>query len=121
MVRILHLEDNSDDAFLIATLLRKAGIKNEIVVAPDQRAFSAALDLADIGLVLSDNCILGFDAIAALKEARTLRPGIPFICISGSNDPERIHRIRAAGVDAVVSKENSDEIIAAVKRACGNR
>lgn len=112
--QILHLEDSIDDGVLIERALRKAGLNARFVLATSPLEFVSALQTQTFDLILSDNGVLGLDAAMALQEARKALPNVPFICVTGSRDPSRISAALAAGVTAVVSKEEPAALIAAL-------
>lgn len=113
--RILHLEDSSDDAFLIERILARTGLRPEVVVASTPVAYRAALSESKFDLVLSDSSVLGIDVLEALQEARRLYPTIPFICVSGSIDPRTRDAALAAGATAFVCKDSPSDIVSAVR------
>src|SRR5437016_3118712 len=98
--RVLVVEDDSDYAFLLATLLRREGYT--AVIAQDglhalQRIFTEQPDLIvlDLHLPLLD----GYDV---LEELRAHQPETAVIVVSGA--PDAKSRARAAGATAVLTK-----------------
>lgn len=115
MIEILHLEDNPDDALLLERALKKAGLKAQFVVAPSPLEYITALQSRRFSLILSDNGVLGLDAAAAVQQARKAFPAIPFICVTGSRDPEAAAGVLAAGADTIVCKDDTENIISALR------
>jgi signal transduction histidine kinase/DNA-binding NarL/FixJ family response regulator len=82
-LRILHLEDNADDADLVRLSLARAGLNCDILPVNSGAAFLAALERPDFDVILSDSGVPGYDGREALAAARTRCPGVPFIIVSG--------------------------------------
>jgi len=78
-VRILHLEDDPDDAELISLRLRKEGLACEMTRVETRAAFQSALEGSRFDLVLADYRLPGFEGTSALKIVRDKFPGLPFI------------------------------------------
>ena len=83
-MKLLHLEDNNNDAELVENVLRKAWPACKIKRAETRKDFLAALDRGEFDLILSDFALPGFDGISALKIARVKSPDVPFIFVSGT-------------------------------------
>lgn len=99
-VHILVVEDDTDYAFLLATLLRHEGYA--AVIAQDgvqalRRIFTELPDLMvlDLHLPLLDGCDV-------LEELRAHYPETPVIVVSGMPDAKT--RAMAAGATAVLTK-----------------
>src|SRR2546430_226309 len=76
-LRILHLEDNSNDAELIRALLEAEGFNVAVSRVSTQEGFSALIDQGIFDLILSDFTLPSFDGKSALKLARQVSPKIP--------------------------------------------
>jgi signal transduction histidine kinase len=81
-LRLLHLEDNGDDAELVRATLARDGVDCDILAVDSGAAFQAALQQSHFDAVLSDSSVLGYDGSEALSAAREHFPGIPFIVVS---------------------------------------
>jgi signal transduction histidine kinase/CheY-like chemotaxis protein len=81
-LRLLHLEDNGDDAELVRATLARDGVDCDILAVDSGAAFQAALQQSHFDAVLSDSSVLGYDGSEALSAARERFPGIPFIVVS---------------------------------------
>lgn len=104
-LRILHLEDNPDDAGLVQQALALPET-TPILTRVDSRAgFAAALSKGEFDLVLSDSSLPGLDGQQALTLVREQRPDTPFIFVSGSADPRWVQQSYHLGAFDVVSKE----------------
>jgi signal transduction histidine kinase/DNA-binding NarL/FixJ family response regulator len=114
MSRILHLEDDENDAYLIGQRLKRAGIGCDIVVVNDCDTFRREVSSGSYSLVLSDCGLPGMTAREALDISREACPDLPFVCLSGAPyaDPD----MELAGVDDFILKSNPERLIAVVRR-----
>ncbi|MGH9748456.1 MAG: response regulator, partial [Candidatus Polarisedimenticolia bacterium] len=69
-LRLLHVEDDADDAILIGRALEEAGYAVAPVRVDTPEGMAAALDKGDFDLVISDHRMPRFDAPAALRILR---------------------------------------------------
>ena len=83
-LRILHLEDDPDDAALVQSILEAGGITCAITCVQSHDDFVAALTQGGIDLILSDYTLPAFDGMSALKIAQIKWPAIPLIFVSGT-------------------------------------
>jgi CheY-like chemotaxis protein len=104
MIRILYVEDNEDNVYMLSQRLRKHGF--EVIVASDgQQGVEMAyrekpdLILMDLGLPSLD----GWSAARLLKEAPDTHP-IPIIALSAHTMPGDRERALAAGCDEYAAK-----------------
>src|SRR5262245_51480000 len=104
MAKILYVEDNDDNVYMLSARLRRRGF--EVIVAADgeqgvavARAEAPALILMDLGLPVLD----GWEAARRLKAAPETR-AIPIIALSAHAMPGDRERAIAAGCDDFDSK-----------------
>jgi CheY-like chemotaxis protein len=104
MIRILYVEDNEDNVYMLSQRLKKHGF--EVVVASDgeqgiemAREKKPDLILMDLGLPSLD----GWSAARLLKEAPDTR-AIPIIALSAHTMPGDRERALAAGCDEYDAK-----------------
>lgn len=116
-VRILHLEDDPLDAALIQGRLDADGYADQLEVVPSEAAFRHALRAGHHQLILADYRIPGFDGLTALKIACEVRPGIPFIFVSGEMGEELAIASLKAGACDYVLKDNLNRLVPAVQNA----
>ena len=81
-LRILLLEDNSDDAELIRETLEADHLVCEITCVQTRAEFLAALEDSGIELILGNSQLPSFNGTSALKLALSVRPDLPFIFVS---------------------------------------
>ena len=101
-VRVLLIEDSSDDALLAVRALERAGLAVYIDRVDSLAALEAALRGGSWDVVCSDHSMPGFDAPAALALVRRLAPDVPIILVSGTIGEERaVAAIKAGAYDYV--------------------
>src|SRR5512145_1273999 len=116
-LNILHLEDSTDDAFLIAALLEDEFRDLAIHRVDTQEAFIRSLADPEIRIVLSDYSLPTYDGISALSEARNRRPELPFIFVSGAMGEDMAVECMKIGATDYVLKSNLKRLPAAIRRA----
>src|SRR5215470_17988669 len=82
-LRILHLEDNENDAELIRLTLARSGLPCDIRNVNSGDDYLAALQWSDFDVILSDSGIPGYNGLEAMDAARDRCPTVPFIFVSG--------------------------------------
>src|SRR5882672_8755779 len=88
-LRVLMLENSEADAELIKHELSRAGLAPITKRVDSEEAFASALREFDPELVLSDHSLTHFDARAAIRLLRKLRPTTPLIEIGRASCRER--------------------------------
>lgn len=81
---VLHLEDSKADQRLAQITLRNAGMHCEVVCIDQLPAFLVLLTQRAFDVVLADFHLLGFNALDAWEQARTLPQCPPFVLLSGA-------------------------------------
>ncbi|MBI5544585.1 MAG: PAS domain-containing protein [Deltaproteobacteria bacterium] len=121
-LRLLHLEDQDDDVEVAQILLSEAGFACEITRAKGRASFEASLSSgATYDLILADYFMSGYDGRAALAFARSVRPDIPFIVISGKIGEELAIEMLREGATDYVLKQRVGRLVPAVTRALRDR
>ena len=116
-VRLLFVEDSELDADLIIHALSRGGLETKVHRVVDALSFEAALRRGGFDLILSDYQLPGFDGLAALRLARRLCPGTPFIFVSGVMGEERaVETLKEGAVDYIL-KQRLTRLPSAVLRA----
>jgi len=107
-LRILHLEDDTADSELIGSLLQTAGLDCELERVDTLAAFEASLASGAFQIILSDYSLPGFDGHAALGLARSLKPELPFLFVSGTIGEElAIESLKEGATDFVLLAEQA--------------
>jgi len=105
-LRVVHLEDNSLDAELIAHSLKDHGVLCSIIRVDTKQSFDAALEKGGIDLILSDSQLPGFDTLTVVTQARERLPEVPFIFVSGAISPKIKADAFRRGATDFISKGN---------------
>lgn len=120
-LRILHLEDDADDAALVAWTLRTAGIQCRVTRVEDEVRYAAALRQGNIDLILSDCSVRGFSGLAALEMAQAANIRAPFVFVSGSATPETRTQALELGATDCLSKEHRVQLVFLAQRIWQNK
>ena len=116
-LRILLAEDVANDAELVLTELKRAGLRADHRVVDSEKSFVEALHEFTPDVILSDFSMPGFDGMAALALARETCPDTPFIFVSGTiGEESAIDAVRSGATDYVL-KNNLVRLPPAVQRA----
>jgi two-component system cell cycle sensor histidine kinase/response regulator CckA len=116
-LRILHLEDDENDAALVQASLGAGAILSTTRRVHTRQAFEAALDGGEVDLILSDYSMPGFDGISALKIAHARRPELPLIFVSGTLGEEKAIDSLKNGATDYILKARLGRLAPAVVRA----
>jgi signal transduction histidine kinase len=117
VVRILHLEDDPNDAELVRAALEGEGLQAAVELVTSREAFTAAIEGGEVDLILSDYSLPGFDGATALRIARESRPDVPFIIVSGLLGEEAaVDSVRGGATDYVL-KQRLERLGPSVRRA----
>ena len=116
-LKILHLEDDPNDAALVQSLLETEGFTCVITCVQNRDAFVAALAGGSMDLILSDFSMPAFDGLSALAMAHLHCPDVPFILVSGTLGEERAIDALKCGATDYVLKHHLSRLVPAVHRA----
>src|SRR5688500_9074665 len=83
-LRILHLEDDVDDAELVAQSVRRDGLECELTHASSRESFVRALASCRFDVILSDFRLPTYDGARAMVDAQAIQPETPFVFVSGT-------------------------------------
>lgn len=119
-LKILHLEDNPDDAELVENELVMAGLNANIVLVDDRERYLRELD-GDPDVILADFSLPQFDAIEALQIARDSRKTTPFIIVSGVLTDETASDALRQGAWDFLLKDRLARLGPAVRHALDER
>ena len=112
-LRILHLEDNPDDADLVRLQLASSGLNCDILPVNSQESFLEALQQPEFDVILSDSGVPGYDGRSALAAAHDTCPGVPFIVVSGS--PPRQSTGSEPRAAAAVAKSELEQLAPTIR------
>src|SRR5262245_52803187 len=116
-LRVLHLEDNANDAELIQAALESEGIVSDVTRVETRVDFLAALEQGGFDVVLADYTLPSFDGLSALNLARKACPDVPFIFVSGTLGEEVAIEALKIGATDYVLKERLSRLGPSVHRA----
>ena len=117
MLRILNLEDNSNDAELNEVALAGYWPDCRLTRVSTRNDYVTALEQGDIDVILSDYSMPGFDGQSALALARDKCPQIPFLFVSGTIGEETAIEALKNGATDYVLKHRLLRLVPAVDRA----
>jgi PAS domain S-box-containing protein len=115
--KILILEDNESDAFLLCRELKKSGLMFTYKIVQTRATFIDALSQFNPDIILSDFSLPSFDAIAAFRIKQSTHPLIPFIIVSGIIGEENAVELIAEGVTDYASKGKLFSLPVKINRA----
>ncbi len=116
-LRVLHLEDDPNDAELVQSKLEAEGIACEVTRVETRAEYLAALEQSEFDLILTDYALSAYDGLSALRAAREKWPDIPFIIVSGTLGEELAIETLREGVTDYVLKHRLTRLAPAVRRA----
>ncbi len=116
-LRVLLVEDNPDDAFLIERYLRRNGFMPHIArVETAAEMQHQLLQVESPDLILADYNLPNFSGPAALQNLKASGLDIPFIMMSGAVSEETAVESMRAGAHDYVTKQNLVRLIPALER-----
>jgi signal transduction histidine kinase len=116
-IRILLLEDNSNDAELCLRALRRGGLSFEFKRVDSRAAFVQQLVRSPPDVILSDFSLPGFGGMEALEIAKQKCPDIPFIFVTGTLGEELAIETLKKGATDYVLKHRLPRLVPSVHRA----
>lgn len=115
-MRILHLEDDPNDALLIEASLQQEGLPAAITHIDSAAEFRDAVRSGTFDAVIVDNGVPGFNAKAALEYSQLHRGDLPVIVCSGAARPEDISARLREGASDFVLKDHLWQLAASLRR-----
>lgn len=116
-LRILLIEDNSNDAGLIEHELRAGKFSFQLRQVQTEAQFLNELETAPPDVIISDHGLPSFNGFEALEIVREKRPHTPFIFVSGSNDQGMVAEMYNRGATDYVFKQDLHDLREAVQHA----
>jgi len=120
-LRILLVEDAAADAELITRQLLASGLAFSLTRVETESAFRQELTAHPPDLVLSDHGLPFFSGFRALEIVHEEHPELPFIFVSGSNDPNMVAHMYEVGATDYVFKHDLEDLKPAVFQALETR
>ncbi len=120
-LRILLLEDDSDDVELIENVIQRSITNVEFYEVAEREHFLKALEDFKPDMVLSDNQLPQFDATEALEHTRKHSLFLPFILVTGTVSEEFAANIIRMGADDYILKDRMARLPAAIEAAIERR
>lgn len=116
-LRILHLEDNQNDAELIKEKINNNGINAEIDCIVSKEDYITGIESGNYDLILSDYSLPNYNGLMALIETQKRNIKTPFIFVSGTIGEERAIQCLQLGALDYVLKDKLERLSAAINRA----
>jgi len=117
LIRILHLEDNINDAELVKETLLMKEVNCELIHVDNEKDFTENLKNKTFDVILADYNLPSFDGFTALALSKQHAPNVPFIFISGVLGEELAIETLKKGATDYVIKSRLERLVPAVERA----
>ncbi|HVU31854.1 MAG TPA: PAS domain S-box protein [Opitutaceae bacterium] len=116
-LRILHIEDNVNDAELVHALLQEQWPECNITRVQSDAELATAIRIGSFDLVLSDYSLPHFDGGSALTLVHRHLPSVPFIFVSGTiGEDNAVEALKRGATDYII-KDRLGRLIPAITRA----
>lgn len=120
-LKILILEDSSDDLDLIERELKRGGIDFTMAVVKRKDEYAQALNIFKPDVILSDHSLPQFNSIEAMQLWKEFQKEqgllIPFILVTGSVSEEFAVQSLRAGADDYILKDRLKRLPSSIKSA----
>ena len=113
-MRLLYLEDDRHDVELLEMQLGHDAPDCEITPVEDRATFVAALQSGGYAGILSDSGVHDLFGSDAVKLARSLAPGLPYVFLCGMMSDAKRADLLAANPDGIFSKDRPGDVALAV-------
>lgn len=115
-LRVLNLEDNADDTFLLRRHLTRGGYELTLRREDTRQGFESALRENSWDVILADYFLPGFTALDALRIVRAHGADIPFIVVSGAVGEQAAVDVLREGAADYVMKDSLGRLLPAIER-----
>lgn len=105
-LRILHIEDSLSDFEIIRREVIRSFPDSTFIRVDSEKDFVQAVESNNPELILSDFSMPGFDGMSALHLRNKLRPDIPFIVVTASNNEEVAVECLKSGANDYLLKDS---------------
>lgn len=116
-LNILMVEDEPNDAELVAHVLRRASLSFTSRRADNEERLRYELGVCVPDIILSDFSMPRFSGLDALSVAREMCPDVPFIFVSGTIGEENAINALKSGATDYILKHDLGRLVPAVNRA----
>lgn len=116
-IRILLLEDNSNDAELVRSAIESSSMQTQITWVDDKKTFVDAVENGAYDVILSDYRLPSFDGMSALKIAKKKFPQVPFIFVSGTIGDDLAADTLKKGASDYILKDRLSKLPSAILRS----
>jgi len=120
ILRVLFVEDNEDDATLLARHLERSGYEVDAFRVDTRESFDNAVMNAKWDVVISDHSMPSFSSLEALQILRQRDVDCPFIIVSGTISENMAVEAMRAGAHDYVLKNNLARLGPAIDREIGD-
>jgi signal transduction histidine kinase len=114
---VLLLEDDENDAALLAERLESAGLALALTRVQTEAKFLEAIGSDRWDAILADYNIPGYDGTRALLAARERLPDTPFVFVTGAVGEERAIELLKLGATDYVLKDRPERLPTSLRRA----
>jgi len=115
-LKLLVIEDSSDDADLLSNHLKKSGISPVIKRVETIETIKAALEQSSWDIIICDYNLPSFNALDAISIVKKINPDIPCVVVSGSIGEEKAVETMKAGADDYLLKDNLSRLVPVLER-----
>jgi len=116
-IRILHLEDNPNDALLVQSILKRANMVFEYFLSDSEKEYQSYLEDIKFDIILSDYHLPDYSGTEALQFAKNNYPHIPFVFLSGTMGEDTAIESMLNGATDYVLKNKMERLVPAINRA----
>jgi len=120
-MKVLHLEDNPDDAELVRIALAHEWPDCDLKCVTTRFDYVSELNLSRYDVILSDFKLGTLNGLEALQLAKERSPDTPFIFLSGTIGEDRAIEAVQSGAADYVLKDRMKRLIPAIARAVRER
>ncbi len=115
-LRLLIVDDSEADVTLVIDELRRGGFAPKFMRVDTAESLSAALDGQEWDVVVADNAMPRFDALAALALTKEKGLDVPFLILSGTVRDEVAVTAMKAGARDYIRKDNLSRLLPVITR-----
>ncbi len=108
-LRLLHVEDDTAFAELVASFLEREFPDLTIYHATDADEGTSLLEMNEVDCILSDYEMPGRNGVEFLEDVRTDHPNLPFILCTGKGSEEVASQAISAGVTDYLQKDSGTD------------